>query len=665
MDTYTNLGELYDRGNILAQEISNMLSTQDGHRVIRQILNELGIDSRTQRNLSIPVPRKTIEDLTARVESVKSILEDRAISNRNIMQAIEYAEFTASKAGKSKKDISDCLIRLGFEIEQFHDKNGWLGLKPARKIVDALALLIKDPEFGINMGKYASETNVLKEAKMLARFSKDISTFLYLSSGLTKNYFNNCWGTTTLPIQRTEIEDANGIEFFSADVIWSDVIGVRPTYHEWGYTYGLFEKAMFKVLKYFERVPHIFQSMHKKSQKSKELERLLKKLTAETLSHITPITSSVEVNDLLLSDSEGALYKYSIDGLSIYQTSVDDSWVPIGKTRRAIGEIDNDGKFKLNDILFSSETSAFSIEWYETKPNPMLKFIQKFISAYVESKYRKERFKEIIADGAVYAREKDVIEIARLNNLVRQQELELSQALEAASANERLAAIGLLGASFAHEVNNPLAAAGTHMRVAKVLLTKDPTKAMTSLESAIASVDHAKSVVTDFRSSTTLSDEKQAYLLNSLCDDALKINPYTKQGYTIVINYQEDLHKIYCNKTNIIQLLTNLFNNSFEAMKDKEEKQLTITTASNLNFVYLKIQDTGGGIGEEYKIKLFTPFFTTKRHESTGTGGTGLGLYRCKKIVEGLGGEISFENYNYDSGKKGVIFTIKIPYGGE
>ena len=429
METYTSLGELYEHGKVLATSIDDILGTNDGERVVRHILVNFGIDPRTQDNLSVPIPTKTLFDLSFEINKVKDTLQNNAINNRNIMQAIAYA----LSIGKTKEEINQCLNGLGFENEQFKDKKGWLGLRSARKIIDALTFLTKDHMFGINMGRYASETNVLNEAKTLAIFSKDIATFLYLSSGLTRNYFNNCWGTTTLPIISAQIDGAPGIEQFTADVIWSDILGVRPNYHEWGYTFGLFEKAIFKVLKYFERAPRIFSEMQKRSSHSKELQQLLREISVETLSSVKPVTAAINIDGLLLAEGD-AIYRYSTDKNTVLRTQVDEAWNPIESTKISIGETDNEGKFALNDIVYNAETSSFGLRWYERRAvthygrffEAVRKLIQNTISTYVENRYRKQRFNEIISEGATFEREKDRIEIARLNGLVHQREKDFS-----------------------------------------------------------------------------------------------------------------------------------------------------------------------------------------------------------------------------------------------
>ena len=69
----------------------------------------------------------------------------------------------------------------------------------------------------------------------------------------------------------------------------------------------------------------------------------------------------------------------------------------------------------------------------------------------------------------------------------------------------------------------------------------------------------------------------------------------------------------------------------------------------------IRIEDSGPGIPEEDFSRLFTPFYTTK------TSGTGLGLAYSKKVVEGMGGEISLFNHPEH---RGAVLNIKLPKAG-
>ena len=93
----------------------------------------------------------------------------------------------------------------------------------------------------------------------------------------------------------------------------------------------------------------------------------------------------------------------------------------------------------------------------------------------------------------------------------------------------------------------------------------------------------------------------------------------------------------------------NLIQNAVQAMPNGGS--LKISAYCNDNHAFVSVEDTGEGIPEEAKAKLFTPLFTTK------SKGQGFGLAVVKRLVEAQGGKISFESKL----GKGTIFTIQLP----
>ena len=98
------------------------------------------------------------------------------------------------------------------------------------------------------------------------------------------------------------------------------------------------------------------------------------------------------------------------------------------------------------------------------------------------------------------------------------------------------------------------------------------------------------------------------------------------------------------------RVLINLVTNAVQAMPEGGE--LTIKTqTNNQGQIQLIVEDTGVGIADEIKHKIFTPMFTTK------SKGQGFGLAVCKRVLEAQGGTISFESQV----GKGTRFTIELP----
>jgi len=119
--------------------------------------------------------------------------------------------------------------------------------------------------------------------------------------------------------------------------------------------------------------------------------------------------------------------------------------------------------------------------------------------------------------------------------------------------------------------------------------------------------------------------------------------------YIITKDYQEDLPPVWMDADQIRQVLMNLLRNAIHAM-DEGGMLSVITTGTNEN-VKIHISDTGEGIPEENKDKLFTAFFTTK---STGSG---LGLTVSSQLIKNHGGTIEVESQEGE----GSTFIITLP----
>ena len=105
-------------------------------------------------------------------------------------------------------------------------------------------------------------------------------------------------------------------------------------------------------------------------------------------------------------------------------------------------------------------------------------------------------------------------------------------------------------------------------------------------------------------------------------------------------------------KIQIEQVLLNLIRNAMDAMRDQDEKTLTIETATGeAGFVVISVLDNGPGIAPEIASQLFQPFITTKEK------GMGVGLTICQSIIEGHGGRIWAE----ENKPAGTAFRFQLP----
>jgi len=218
---------------------------------------------------------------------------------------------------------------------------------------------------------------------------------------------------------------------------------------------------------------------------------------------------------------------------------------------------------------------------------------------------------------------------------------------------DRLATIGQLGAGLAHELNEPLA----NILGFAQLATKDQgliDQTRQDIEKIISSALHAREVIGKllvFARETT--PEKTQVNLNGLVEDGLHFlqSRCAKIGIELMRNLSEGLPEITADRSQLLQVLTNLTVNSIQAMP--AGGSLTITTTRDDGHVLLIVEDTGAGMNDEVMKKIFNPFFTTKDVDE----GTGLGLSVVHGIVTSHGGTIEVES---EIGR-GTKFTVRLP----
>ncbi len=128
-----------------------------------------------------------------------------------------------------------------------------------------------------------------------------------------------------------------------------------------------------------------------------------------------------------------------------------------------------------------------------------------------------------------------------------------------------------------------------------------------------------------------------------------------KKGINIDINFQENLPSIKADQNEISRLITNLLSNAIKY--NKENGKIYIEISSSTNYLQIKFADTGIGMTNEEKSKLYNEFFRAKNEKTRGISGTGLGLSIVKKIVDSYYGKIDVVS---EFGK-GTTFIINLP----
>ena len=210
---------------------------------------------------------------------------------------------------------------------------------------------------------------------------------------------------------------------------------------------------------------------------------------------------------------------------------------------------------------------------------------------------------------------------------------------------DRLSTLGEMSAGIAHELRNPMAVISGYTRILSKKVDETLRPAVTAINNEVIVMDR---IIADFLTfarpaAPVLGSMDLAAMIQSCVETVeereKKIRITTEIPEALVMKADEVF---------IRQAISNLLQNAAEAMPDGGE--ITITCRQDSESILLTIEDTGHGIPDNIRDKIFLPFYTTKER------GTGLGLAIVHKIVVSHGGAISTE-----SSPKGTVFSITFP----
>jgi PAS domain S-box-containing protein len=207
----------------------------------------------------------------------------------------------------------------------------------------------------------------------------------------------------------------------------------------------------------------------------------------------------------------------------------------------------------------------------------------------------------------------------------------------------RLTAMGEMGSTLAHEVNQPLTAITSYLKGCGMILDRmdgEPVLMLRhGIEGATEEAHRAGEVIRQLRTFVARGEtEQEIEDLRKLIEEAsaLALAGAKDKGIKVDFDLPHESPKVLVSRVQIQQVLLNLVRNAMEAMQEVEQRDLTIKAelADAGTMVCLSVKDTGTGIAPAILEKLFTPFTTTKRT------GMGVGLSICRTIIEAHGGKI-------------------------
>ncbi|MGD0732884.1 MAG: PAS domain-containing protein [Terracidiphilus sp.] len=233
------------------------------------------------------------------------------------------------------------------------------------------------------------------------------------------------------------------------------------------------------------------------------------------------------------------------------------------------------------------------------------------------------------------------------------------RAEQALIQSEKIAAVGRLASSIAHEINNPLESITNLLYLAR--LSQDVAQIQGHLAIADRELRRISLIANQTLRFYRQSTRPQAVQCSALIESVLTLY----QGRLLNSNIQvETRHRatepIVCFEGEIRQVLNNIVGNALDAMPRTGRLVIRSRVATNWTTaergLSLTFADTGSGIPRDIQKRIFEPFFTTK-----GMNGTGLGLWISKDIVEKHHGSIRLRS-SQRAGKSGTVFTLFLPF---
>jgi PAS domain S-box-containing protein len=224
----------------------------------------------------------------------------------------------------------------------------------------------------------------------------------------------------------------------------------------------------------------------------------------------------------------------------------------------------------------------------------------------------------------------------------------------------RVAALGELSATLAHEINQPLTAVMTNAQAARRFLkgtNLDRAKALSALDEIVRSSKRASDVIR--RVSTLMNKEplsREPLAVDKVAGQVIVLlrGEFDRHGVRFRMDAAEGLPLVLGDRVQLQQVFLNLLTNAIQAMKKQPRNRRVLTIRlfpSEPARVTVEVQDTGEGIPEDRLAQVFEAFFTTK------PGGMGVGLAINRSIVEAHGGSIWAQN-NTDGG---ATFCFSLP----
>ena len=309
--------------------------------------------------------------------------------------------------------------------------------------------------------------------------------------------------------------------------------------------------------------------------------------------------------------------------------------------------------------LIGSNFSDYFVEPKKAEKGYKQVFSEGFVRDYpLAIKHESGKITDVLYNATIYTNEagdmQGVFAVARDITELKKAEEQVREAAKKLKDSERLAAIGATAGMVGHDIRNPLQAITGDIYLLKADLSTMPecqTKegVNESLIGIEKNVEYINKIVADLQDfARPLNPHPEEVDLKVIINELLAKN-HLPENVKISVKLENEARKISGDSTFINRIMFNLITNAIQAMPNGGT--LTVHAYKEAINTVIAVKDTGVGIPETIRGKLFTPMFTTK------SKGQGFGLAVVKRMTEALGGTVSFESQE----GKGTTFTVQLP----
>jgi len=225
--------------------------------------------------------------------------------------------------------------------------------------------------------------------------------------------------------------------------------------------------------------------------------------------------------------------------------------------------------------------------------------------------------------------------------------------IDALARQDQLATRGLLSASVGHEIRNVISVVKMRLYLACQQTDGDVAEELESIADSIGRLEDLSNRLSPYPDDTPTRDD-QFRLREAVAAAVDVVAPKTDDEIAIEVEIASNPDICACNSA-FTQVLVNLLLNACDAVRQRDNGRVHVRAGRRGAEAVITVADNGPGIPTDHLDRVFEPFFTTK--DADADGGTGIGLWLCRQLVDQCDGTIRAENTD----SAGAKFTVELP----